>query len=165
MISALAGSRGRLQNVGMEDEVHDLLLSVGTLLRAFHVNERAFPIAEGRIAYSPHVFAAMGFVAENPGAKASDLGNFLGLRPTSTSSLISRIEARGLIAKARHPEDGRAVSLHLTAEGEDLFAANRRQDLRNMELMLSALPDDERSRFVAMMRAVAQRVDAAARGQ
>lgn len=143
-------------------DAHDLLAHVGNLLREFHVNERAFPIAEGRITYSPHVFAALGFVAANPGTRASDLAGFLGLKPTTASSLISRLEKRGLVAKGAHPDDGRAVALKLTAEGEDLYAAIRRQDVRNMELMLSALSPEERGPFVEMMGRVAARVVEAA---
>ncbi|WP_224813887.1 MarR family winged helix-turn-helix transcriptional regulator [Hasllibacter sp. MH4015] len=145
------------------DDADALLLAVGTLLREFHVNERAFPIAEGRISYSPHVFAAMGYVAQHPGAKASDLATFLGLRPTTASSLIARLASRGLIEKTAHPEDGRAVALSLSAEGEDLFRAIRRQDLRNMELMLSALSKGERAAFVDMMSRVAHKVAEAAK--
>ena len=143
-------------------QAEDLLLPVGVLLRAFHVNERAFPIAEGRIPYSPHVFSTLGFVAERPGARASDLGEFLGVRPTTTSSLIARLVGRGLIEKRSHPEDGRAIALYLTEEGADLFAAIRRQDVRNMELMLSALSEAERTQFIEMMQRVAATVGAAA---
>ena len=144
-------------------QAEDLLLPVGSLLRAFHVNERAFPIAEGRIAYSPHVFSTMGFVAEHPGARASDLGEFLGVRPTTVSSLIARLVGRGLIEKRKHAEDGRAVALFLTHEGTDLYAAIRRQDLRNMELILSSLEEADRARFVEMMKQVAEGVAEAAK--
>ena len=144
-------------------QAQSLLSSVGALLREFHVNERAFPIAEGRIPYSPHVFAALGFVAELPGARASDLAKFLGLRPTTNSSLVSRLVSRGLIEKRPHPEDGRAVALHLTEAGEEIYAAIRRQDLRNMELILSALAVEDRPKFIEMMDHVAQRVVSAAR--
>lgn len=143
-------------------EAQDLLAHVGNLLREFHVNERAFPIAEGRIAYSPHVFATLAFIAEKPGTRASDLAAFLGVRPTTASSLIARLVSRGLITKDVHPEDRRAIALRLTPQGTDLFAAIRRQDMRNMELMLSALAPEERGQFVEMMGRVSARVVAAA---
>ncbi|GAB5449282.1 MarR family winged helix-turn-helix transcriptional regulator [Gymnodinialimonas sp.] len=139
-----------------------LLIAVGTLLREFHVNERAFPSAEGQIPYSPHVFAALGFIAGTPGARATDLAEFLGLTATTASSLITRLVGRGVVEKRRHPEDGRALALYLTAEGEDLFAAIRRQDMRNMEVMLSALSAPEQAQFVEMMTRVAERVAEAA---
>lgn len=143
-------------------DAQTLLSHVHILLRAFHVNERAFPSAEGRLAYSPHVFQAIGFLADRPGSRASDLADELGLRPTTASSLISRLVSRGLVAKGDHPRDRRAVALCLTESGEDLCAAIRRQDVRNMELMLSALPEKDRAAFVAMMGAVAEAVVAAA---
>ena len=119
--------------------------------------------AEGRIAYSPHVFQAMGVLAEVPGSRAADLAAALGLRPTTASSLITRLVTRGLVEKRAHPRDGRAVALYLSAEGADLYAAIRRQDMRNMELMLSGLAPDERADFVEKMGRVAARVREAAR--
>lgn len=139
-----------------------LRLHVGTLMRVFLTNERAFPSAEGQMTYSPHVFQAIGFIADTPGCRASDLTVALGLVPTTTSSLLARLSAKGLIARQKNPKDGRAVALYLTEEGQSLYDAIRRQDLRNMGLMLSALETDEQRAFVDLFGRVAHRVAALA---
>ena len=144
------------------DEKERLRLAVGDLLRIFLINERAFPSAEGQIPYSPHVFKAVGMLAENPNARASDLQEHLGLVPTTASSLIKRLVAQGWVTRAPHPEDGRAVALSLTPAGEELYAAIHRQDLVNMELLLSAFEDEERAAFIDMIERAAARVRAAA---
>lgn len=144
------------------DEKERLRLAVGDLLRIFLINERAFPSAEGQIPYSPHVFKAIGMLAAQPNARASDLQAYLGLVPTTASSLIKRLVAQGWVQKAPHPQDGRAIALSLTEEGEALYAAIHRQDLVNMELLLSAFDGKERAQFIDMVERAAARVTAAA---
>lgn len=139
-----------------------LLEAVGELLRVFLVNERAFPSAEGRIPYSPHVFKALGFVAAHPGARASQLQSELGVAATTASSLIKRMVNKGWMTRTPHPDDGRAIALTLTQDGAELAAAIRRQDMRNMAVILSGFDPDEQAAFVAMMERAAATVAAAA---
>jgi len=146
----------------MDDERDRLLIAVGDLLRVFLINERVFPSAEGQIPYSPHVFKAIGFVAMNPGVRASDLQAHLGIAATTASSLIKRMVSKGWLERGPHPEDGRAVALTLSVEGQELAGAINRQDMRNMELMLSAFSGDERKAFVEMVERAAATVLAAA---
>ncbi|MEO1704608.1 MAG: MarR family transcriptional regulator [Pseudomonadota bacterium] len=144
------------------DENERLRRAVSDLLRIFLINERVFPSAEGRIPYSPHVFKAIGMLAGAPMSRASDLQTHLGLAPTTASSVIKRLVAQGWVRRAPHPEDGRAVALSLTEEGEALYAAIHRQDLVNMELLLSAFEGEEREVFISMIERAADRVREAA---
>ena len=139
-----------------------LLEAVGELLRVFLVNERAFPSAEGRIPYSPHVFKSLGYLADHPGVRASELQAELGVAATTASSLIKRLVQKGWVTRAAHPEDGRAVALTLTSEGHELAAAIRRQDMRNMAVILSGFDRAEQDEFVMMMERAAATVGAAA---
>lgn len=145
----------------MEDRER-LRRAVGDLLRIFLINERVFPSAEGKLPYSPHVFKAIGMLSDHPHARASDLGAYLGLAPTTVSSLIKRLVAQGWVTRLPHPEDGRAVALALTEEGQELYAAIYRQDLNNMDLLLSAFEGEERALFIDMIERVATTVRDAA---
>ena len=144
------------------DEQERLRLAVGDLLRIFLINERVFPSAEGQIPYSPHVFKAVGLLANHPRARASDLQDHLGLAPTTASSLIKRLVAKGWVTRAPHPEDGRAVALSLTPAGQELHAAIFRQDIANMELLLSPFDEEEREVFISMVERAAESVKRAA---
>lgn len=48
------------------------------------------------------------------------LAAHLGLEKSTMSGLIDRAEKRGLVARAPSPEDGRAIEVFLTAEGDAL---------------------------------------------
>ncbi|MEM1236689.1 MAG: MarR family transcriptional regulator [Pseudomonadota bacterium] len=144
------------------DDRERMRQAIGELLRIFLINERVFPSAEGKIPYSPHVFKAIGMIADNPHARASDLQSYLGIAPTTASSLIKRLVKQGWIIRSPHPDDGRAVALTLTKEGEALYRSIYRQDLINMELLLSAFEGEERAQFVGMVEKATTRVREAA---
>lgn len=52
--------------------------------------------------------------------RMSELATFLGLDKSTMSGLVERAERRGLMARGRSPEDGRAVDVFITPEGRDL---------------------------------------------
>ena len=49
----------------------------------------------------------------------SELANYTGLEPLYVSKLARALERAGLIHRARHPEDSRAVQLALTESGQE----------------------------------------------
>ena len=48
------------------------------------------------------------------------MGERLQVHPTSVTSIVRRLEARGLILRVPHPVDGRAVLAEITAAGREL---------------------------------------------
>src|SRR6185436_7995506 len=53
-------------------------------------------------------------------ARVTDLATFLGVDKSSMSGLIDRAERRGLIGRAKDPQDRRALDVFLTPAGIDL---------------------------------------------
>jgi DNA-binding MarR family transcriptional regulator len=51
------------------------------------------------------------------------LAAFLGMAPTTLSSLIARLARRRLVRRRRNPSDGRSYLLEVTARGEAVFQA------------------------------------------
>jgi DNA-binding MarR family transcriptional regulator len=133
--------------------------SIRSLLRAFTIDEARYPPAEGKIRYNGPEFQTLHFVGLNPDCSSAALAAFLGVSPTTAQSVIERLIKRGLILRRRSDGDKRAVALTLTAEGEAMRAAINRQDRRNCETMLAALPKAERSTFVAQMAQIAQAIE------
>ncbi len=75
----------------------------------------------------------------SPPPSASDLAGHLDLRLHSTTELIARAEAGGLVTRSPDPGDGRRQLVSLTAAGEDLLAAltlTHRDELRRFRLEL-----------------------------
>jgi DNA-binding MarR family transcriptional regulator len=133
--------------------------SIRSLLRAFTIDEARYPPAEGKIRYNGPEFQTLYFVGLHPDCSSAALATFLGVSPTTAQSVIERLIKRGLILRRRSDGDKRAVALTLTQEGEAMRAAINRQDRRNCETMLAALPEAERSAFVAQMAQIAQAIE------
>ena len=57
-----------------------------------------------------------------PRATMKELGRLLGLDKSSTSGLVDRAEARGLVSRARSQSDRRAVLVNLSDDGRSLVA-------------------------------------------
>jgi DNA-binding MarR family transcriptional regulator len=51
-----------------------------------------------------------------------DIGDALLLEPATLSPLLKRLEAAGLVSRARNARDDRALDIELTAEGRRLRA-------------------------------------------
>lgn len=72
-------------------------------------------------------------------ATVGELADRLQLRHHSVVELIDRVQAQGLIERAAHPDDKRAVRVLLTAEGEAVLnrlSALHRDELRRMGAVL-----------------------------
>jgi DNA-binding MarR family transcriptional regulator len=150
--------RDKVSNGSGMSQALELRKAVSALLRVFLVNEKQFPVAGTHERYSPHDFQTLDFLARNPGCKPAELCAFLGIVPTTGAAVLDRLERRGLLKRTRHETDRRARALSLTSQGEDFHDAIVKQDLLNMEAMLSILEPNERAPFVAMMIRIAGRL-------
>ena len=72
-------------------------------------------------------------------ATVSELADRLQLRHHSVVELVNRAQAQGLVDRAPHPTDARAVRVELTAEGERVLgrlSALHRDELRRQDTAL-----------------------------
>ena len=72
-------------------------------------------------------------------ATVRELAERLQLRHHSVVELVNRVQAQGLVERAAHPEDGRAVRVLLTADGDAVLgrlSALHRDELRRMDAVL-----------------------------
>jgi DNA-binding MarR family transcriptional regulator len=63
---------------------------------------------------------ALGFLAHAP-RRMGDLAAFLGSSVSSTTSLVERLEGKGLAERTHDPVDRRVVMCHLTEQGRELI--------------------------------------------
>jgi DNA-binding MarR family transcriptional regulator len=140
------------------DDLKTLRESVSTLLRVFLISEKVFPSAGGMTSYSPHEFQTIGFVARNPGCMANQIAAFLGVAPTTMTSLIDRLVKRGLLLRERPASNRRAVAISLTVEGSLLWQAILKQDYKNMAAMLDALEEQEKEPFIQYLSKIARHI-------
>lgn len=84
------------------------------------------------------LLALKGF-PERDWATVSELAERLQLRHHSVVELVNRVQAQGLVERAAHPDDGRAVRVLLTREGEAVLgrlSELHRDELRRLEAVL-----------------------------
>jgi DNA-binding MarR family transcriptional regulator len=69
----------------------------------------------------PVDFSVLSLVRHNPGITSRQLCTTLGILPPNLVGMVNTMEKRELIERRPHPRDGRAMGLHLTAQGEKLM--------------------------------------------
>ncbi|MFA5890384.1 MAG: MarR family transcriptional regulator [Actinomycetota bacterium] len=97
-------------------------------------------------------------VAED--CRVCDLAGRLGLAESTTTRLVDRLEAEGLVARAPSSEDRRAVVVALTLDGRATakrLRAGRRELLRQM---LAGLSSNESRQFVRLFTRVTESLSA-----
>lgn len=89
------------------------------------------------------------FAADNPRCGPSDVARFLAVPSTTISSATDRLVKQGLLGRDRIEEDRRAISLRLSAAGEEMVAALRMVHQHLYQMMLRRLSPEERDQFIA----------------
>jgi DNA-binding MarR family transcriptional regulator len=69
----------------------------------------------------PVDFSVLSLVRHNPGITSRQLCTTLGILPPNLVGMVNTMEKRELIERRPHPRDGRAMGLHLTAQGQKLM--------------------------------------------
>jgi len=87
-------------------------------------------------------------------ARVTDLAAYLGLDKSTMSGLVDRAERRGLVARAKNPDDGRAVDVYLTPAGAELTRRAYLEARRELAPLLERLQADERGRLVGLLEAI-----------
>ena len=70
---------------------------------------------------SPVDFSVLSLVHHNPGITSRQLCSTLSLLPPNLVGKISLMEKRDLLMRKPHPDDGRAIGLHLTIAGNRMM--------------------------------------------
>ncbi|MCA7118686.1 MAG: MarR family transcriptional regulator [Acidibrevibacterium sp.] len=70
----------------------------------------------------PGQYSVLLMLRENPGIRASQVAEALGIKRTNFVPLLDGLEARGLVTRDRMESDRRAFALFLTANGTTLLA-------------------------------------------
>jgi len=75
------------------------------------------------------------------------------------SNRLDRLESRGLVRRHPDPDDGRGVRVRLTPVGRARVDAAVTDLLARERVLLGALPDADRERLAALLRAVLQQFE------
>lgn len=92
------------------------------------------------------------------------LGDELGVTRPNITKLVDGLERCGLVERLPHPSDRRMVQAHLTDAGREVVAGALPGRGALMERLWDVLDEEELTRLVELLRAVADRTATAVRG-
>ena len=100
---------------------------------------------------TPLEFAVLRYIDEEAGIDQSGLCERLGIDRNSTSLLVNRLQATGLLARRVNGDDRRVRLLHLTAEGRRVHDRVRPKTFAGWKRMLSVLKPKERELLLDLL--------------
>ena len=129
--------------------------SIDALVRAFKIDEG---VTSGgvKVKMNPADMHALMYITQNPKCMASKLSDFLGVAPTTVSSIIDRLVKKELITRSRTDGNRRIVQLELTEIGKKVSNAVKQEQLSHCAEMLLPLNDEERQLFAALLKKTTQ---------
>jgi DNA-binding MarR family transcriptional regulator len=121
--------------------IHKASRQVATYLDV-RCRELAVSVPEG------HLVTYLGSYSPAP---VGDLGRVFGLKGSTLTSMLDRLEERGLLARSANPDDRRSFLVDLTAEGERA-AATLRSEIDALEAeVIRRLPARDLAGFRAVL--------------
>jgi DNA-binding MarR family transcriptional regulator len=142
-----------------KQQLNDLYIAIRQLTRALKVAEDHGPAARAAEKLNPSDLAALLFIGDHESCIISNVGDYLGLTATTTSSLVDRLVRKDLVTRSRTEENRRIARLALTAAGETLRQHAIADQMQHCHTMLAALDPAERPVLVSLMRKMASTAD------
>jgi MarR family transcriptional regulator, lower aerobic nicotinate degradation pathway regulator len=92
-----------------------------------------------------------------------ELARHLELEKSSLSGLVDRAEKRGLVERIPSPNDRRAATIRVTAQGRKLSRVVQEAVNAEVDTLVRALPEAERKRLTALVGRVVLESETSAR--
>ncbi|WP_329039095.1 MarR family transcriptional regulator [Streptomyces sp. NBC_01725] len=99
-------------------------------------------------------FGVINTLMAEPGLDQRTVGERVGLDRSTIAEVVSRLTARGLLDKTRHPADGRRFLLRLTDEGARTHRRLTVRTARMNQVFLAPLSPEEQALFMSLLRRV-----------
>lgn len=91
----------------------------------------------------PVEYTVLTLIAENPGGSLVRLARALSVTPPNITTMVDRLESKGLVARSASEEDRRAQVLHVTAKGADLVRKATRKIVQAEGELLPLTPGEQ----------------------
>lgn len=130
----------------------NLLDAPGHLMRRNH--QRSYEIFTRHVGddVTRQQVALLIALTKQPGSSQRDLVESTGIDKSTLMEMLGRMVARGWVERARDPDDGRAWTMRITPEGEELLLARIDAVAEAQREILAPLPDAYRDIFVKSLR-------------
>jgi len=99
-------------------------------------------------------FSVLSLITHNPGITSKQLCNTLGIQAPNLVSMVNALEQRDLIKRLPHPNDGRAMGLHLTDLGEQMIRRAEKTAAELEQHVTAKLSPQERKTLLALLKKI-----------
>lgn len=120
----------------------DILVKLRKIIRSINLESKKIEKAHG---ISIPQLLCLQYLSEKPDyqASASQIKDFIKLNASTISGILSRLEAKGLVAKLPNKGDRRVTNITLTAKGADLLKASPTTLQEKLAQQLSSLSEKQ----------------------
>lgn len=126
------------------------------LRRAYNRATQLFSRAFEDLDIAPIQFAALEFIARNPGTCQKDIASQIGTTPPVLVSPLERLEKRGLILRTRAAADRRRLGVALTSSGTKLMGEIENRIRAVDRELVAELSGDEHETLLTLLRKVSE---------
>src|SRR4051812_17898683 len=102
----------------------------------------------------PRQFQILGLLHDHGGLPQRELVQTMGVDPSILVTLLNPLEADGLVARERDPDDRRRHLVTLTPAGEKRLASASRAQKDTEQALFAALDDDQREQLRGLLLAL-----------
>lgn len=99
-------------------------------------------------------FSVLSLITHNPGITSKQLCNTLGIQAPNLVSMVNALEQRELIKRLPHPNDGRAMGLHLTELGAKTVRRAEKTAAELEQDVTAKLSPQERKTLMALLKKI-----------
>jgi DNA-binding MarR family transcriptional regulator len=122
------------------------------LFRLWRVSHERTAEALEMIGLTPPLFALLNVRGAREGAIQQEIGQAMGIDPSTMVSLIDQLEGAGLAQRRTHPKDRRAREVTITPKGRRTLERARGLATQVEDDVLRGLSATERRRLLTLLR-------------
>lgn len=126
------------------------------LQRATHATLQVLAARLVDLDVTPAEINALANLADGQGRTVSQLGAMMGIRPTTLTGVLDRLERRDHITRGNRPGDRRAVLIELTSSGSEAAATICRAMTSLEDQAFRDLPADAVAAFHRVLHALTE---------
>ena len=120
--------------------------------RLWRVSHERTAEALASVGLTPPLFALLNVLGARTGAIQQELGQAMGIDPSTIVSRVDQLESAGLAKRRTHPTDRRAREVSITPKGRQALERARGLAARVEDDVLRGLSAAERRQLVALLR-------------
>ena len=135
----------------MDKKAKEIYEAVSRLYQKVTARSQHQALVGDNVKLNPVDVDAIMFVGSNPDCIVSDLGNYLEVVPTTTSSIVERLVQRQVLDRLRTDKNRRVVILRLTEKGEEIYLALMERRVEVFQKTLDRLTTGEKTTLSVLM--------------